>query len=344
MHPWKSYGDTDFITGLRAYAAFAVILVHSGGAGLRQLGSLGQHIAGLGATGVYVFFVISGFSVAASYNASASYPEYLARRLLRIAPLYYVWLLIAAATAGLSYWGHQFRVHLDPYNWFMHLSFLSFLDYRVANSVLGVEWSIPVEVFWYLVLPFLFRLIMRHRLGVPVALVASFCAYLAVRELGRFLPLSPDDAALAIRWSPLPYVFSYCLGVCAYKIRRPAGDVSIAIVLAAAVAYVFVPPDRIDPFIAVSVVTFALICIGSGQSVICRALFTNRVALFLGAISYGVYLSHFPLKAMMGVEGGGLSAFLLIAAAATVVSTLTYYVVEQPCRQLAGRLPRLARA
>ncbi len=37
----------------------------------------------------------------------------------------------------------------------MHFAFVSFLDYRIANSLIGVEWTIPVEVFWYIFLPFL---------------------------------------------------------------------------------------------------------------------------------------------------------------------------------------------
>lgn len=85
----KNYGDTDFITGMRAFAAIAVVLIHSGGAGLRDLGDFGNNLADLGRTGVYVFFVISGFSVASSYSSSNGYFDYINKRLWRIAPLYY---------------------------------------------------------------------------------------------------------------------------------------------------------------------------------------------------------------------------------------------------------------
>ena len=66
----KDYGDTNFITGMRAYAALAVVLIHAGGGGLRDIGQMGDNIANLGLAGVYVFFVISGFSVASSYLAT----------------------------------------------------------------------------------------------------------------------------------------------------------------------------------------------------------------------------------------------------------------------------------
>jgi peptidoglycan/LPS O-acetylase OafA/YrhL len=71
--PHKDYGDSSFITGMRAFAALAVVLIHSGGAGFRELGAIGNNIADFGKVGVYVFFVISGFSVASSYENSSCY-------------------------------------------------------------------------------------------------------------------------------------------------------------------------------------------------------------------------------------------------------------------------------
>ncbi len=58
----KNYGNTNFITGMRAFAALAVIMIHAGGAGFRELGEIGKNVANFGAAGVFVFFVISGFS------------------------------------------------------------------------------------------------------------------------------------------------------------------------------------------------------------------------------------------------------------------------------------------
>ena len=52
----KDYGSTSFITGIRAFAAMAVVLIHAGGAGLRNLGSFGNNIVNFGQAGVYVFF------------------------------------------------------------------------------------------------------------------------------------------------------------------------------------------------------------------------------------------------------------------------------------------------
>ena len=55
----KKYNDTNYITGLRAFAALGVVLIHSGGAGLREFGNIGNFIVDLGRTGVFVFFVVT---------------------------------------------------------------------------------------------------------------------------------------------------------------------------------------------------------------------------------------------------------------------------------------------
>ena len=98
ISPIRNYGDTTFITGMRAYACFAVVLIHAGGGGLRSLGAIGNRIVDLGGQGVAVFFVISGFSVSAAYSTSDSYMDYINKRLWRITPLYYFWIAISVLT------------------------------------------------------------------------------------------------------------------------------------------------------------------------------------------------------------------------------------------------------
>jgi peptidoglycan/LPS O-acetylase OafA/YrhL len=57
----KNYKDTNFIAGVRAFAAFATVLISAGGFGLREFSLIGNHIGNFGAQGIAVFFVISGF-------------------------------------------------------------------------------------------------------------------------------------------------------------------------------------------------------------------------------------------------------------------------------------------
>ena len=79
----KQYGDTDFVTGMRAYAALAVLITHAGGGGLIELGDIASRLVALGGQGVAVFFVISGYSVSASYVASKGFVDYAGSNMKR---------------------------------------------------------------------------------------------------------------------------------------------------------------------------------------------------------------------------------------------------------------------
>jgi peptidoglycan/LPS O-acetylase OafA/YrhL len=137
----KSYGDTDFITGLRAVAMFMVILIHSGGAGLRELGGFGNNFVDVGRTGVYIFFVISGFSVAQSYLCSQGFIPYFLKRMFRIIPLYYtVWLIVAGVSYALGLQGSF--ISGQPYVLkyiLLALGYILYLDSASSRGFLGVE-------------------------------------------------------------------------------------------------------------------------------------------------------------------------------------------------------------
>jgi len=210
----RSYGDTDFITGLRCIAATMVIVIHT--AALREFGAMGEIVTDNGKYGVQIFFVISGFTVARTYRAAGTFGPYFGRRLMRIAPLYYTvitayFLLILWATLPRPYWMTLYGSAPDLYNYLMHLSFLSAWDTRVANSLIGLEWSIPIEVFWYAVLPLLLPVA-----GATGRIAAVFGALLVLSALTRvashlWLPPHADHflpISISARWpsgrAPVP--------------------------------------------------------------------------------------------------------------------------------------------
>lgn len=340
----KNYGDTNFITGMRAFAALAVVLIHAGGAGFRELGIVGNNIADFGRTGVYVFFVISGFSVASSYETSNGYLDYINKRLWRIAPLYYFWLavmIILGVTA--TYWQKQLNAEIDSYNLFLHVFFLSFLDYRITNSIIGVEWSISIEVFWYFALPLLL-VGGSDKMKTLLALFVSLLVYLLSVKFPHFLPVDEGNAALAMHWSPIPYVLAYALGITAYRFRNickhsnALGNCVLALSIVLVGVYVWHPTIITklfyDEFIFVSVVTTALILFGTNKSLLFRLIFNNSAVQFLGVVSYGIYLCHLPLLSLIAridepILSNPTFRFVLVSMLAVSVSALTYYLFEQ---------------
>jgi len=82
-------------------------------------------------------------------------------------------------------------------------------------------------------------------------------------------------------------------------------------------------------FLALVILAIAL------SSRITRALFENRAMVFLGTVSYSIYLWHYPVSELvarqMNLPATGRIGFALAAFAATVaVSAVSYYAVERP--------------
>lgn len=348
----KSYGDTDFITGMRALAALAVVFIHAGGAGLREFGESANNLTDLGRAGVYVFFVISGFSVAQSLISSRGYFDYLNKRIWRIAPLYYFWLIVTILLSVTAmYWQDRFGVKVDAYNIIMHFGFLSFLDYKITNSIMGVEWSISIEVFWYLLVPVL--LLLSKRRIVLLAMVAiSAIIHKQIEKHAGLLPIAPEDANVAAYWSPLPYLFSFCLGIAAFRTREAlsaSGRFGDFVLLASGlliVAYCVFPTEiRMvfrDDFFLMSWITFAMIVAGSSNSSLFNGLLANRFVVFVGTISYGVYLCHMPLINLLAKFSPDLAAnkllyFIVVSALSCLISFVTFHTIEKPGGALGKR-------
>jgi peptidoglycan/LPS O-acetylase OafA/YrhL len=92
--------------------------------------------------------------------------------------------------------------------------------------------------------------------------------------------------------------------------------------------------------VAVAVVLFCVITAQAGS--LARAL-ANPVLVYLGTISYGLYLWHFPLYSLLDAGRMHLYGLPLLAVrigVTVVVATASYYLVEQPIRQ--GRMASLA--
>ena len=340
----RSYGETDFITGIRAIAATMVVVIHTGA--FSGWGSVGDAITSAGKYGVDVFFVVSGFTIAKTIADAQDYRSYLMRRLFRIVPLYWATITFAflLASFGLvvSTWMTEFAVAPDLRNLLMHFAFVSFLDYRVANSLIGVEWTIPVEVFWYIFLPFLlpfaqgiWRLIL---MCLGLLLVAVVIGLIAKQVLGTTLP---------VRWSPIAYAHYFLIGSFAYSMRwrlqasdgrSPALACWLAVFIAI-LCLVLNFPGRGELLSLMVAVLLASLTPSGAKGI--NSILTWRPLLFVGSISYSVYLLHMISIALLrgvGIEPKiGLVNFLVVYILTLVLSALTYRLIERPSNEFGRR-------
>lgn len=341
----RSYAGTDFITGLRAFAATMVVVMHTGA--LAAFGPLGIAITSAGKYGVDVFFVISGFTIAKTFTSAPSYRAYFARRIFRILPLYWVaivvGLLMARSEVEVSFWMGDLGARPDMYNLILHLAMVSYLDFRVANSILGVEWTIPIEVFWYAVLPLLMhrtQTMLRTGGAVLILLVlTAVTAYVSKKALGT---------SLASKWSPVASGHWFFIGALTYVLRERLGATQgprlTWLASGAALIYLaaFVMPFSGRGEVIGLATAVLLTCVSAKRAKWVVAVLTVRPMLFLGSISYSIYLLH-PLV-IAGVHWAGVDVgqplvhFLLVYVLTVGLSFLTYLMIERPSNDLGRRV------
>ena len=168
------------IQTLRALAAVFVVVFHAMGYARQS----GWHVGiPIGAFGVDVFFVVSGFVMVLTTQRSTAPGKFLADRLTRIAPLYWfvttARIFVALAVPALG------ALRLDPLQVFTSYTFLPWHDSEgLLVPVLPVGWTLTYEMTFYCAfaalglraerLALLFGGMVLFGLAVPLPLIAAW--------------------------------------------------------------------------------------------------------------------------------------------------------------------------
>jgi peptidoglycan/LPS O-acetylase OafA/YrhL len=330
------------IDGLRAVAVLAVIAFHACPA----------YLPG-GFIGVDMFFVISGYLISgiiykAQREGTFSYADFYARRVKRIFPallaavalcLAYGWLVLLPTEYA------QLGGHVAAGTVFLqNVAFWNesgYFDTSASLKPLLHLWSLAVEEQIYLVFPplVLFALWMRWPM-VPVLavlLVASFAAnlFMAGRSVSADFFLTPFRAWEFLGGAILAWLHDRRGQSSERSWLGEAASWTGVLLLAAGMAWI---TDR-EPYPgwrAVVPVVGTLLVIAAG-----RPASFNRWALSLapvvwvGLISYPLYLFHWPLISFVHIIKGATPDPKLIAAAvglSFVFAVVTYYCLERQLR------------
>jgi peptidoglycan/LPS O-acetylase OafA/YrhL len=367
------------LDGVRAIAALSVVVVHvSDRSGFSRHQIAGALTARLN-VGVALFFVLSGFLLYRPFVAAridglptTTVAHYLRRRALRILPGYWVALAVTAGvgwvTFALGWWRYVF--FLQPYN-----------IYSLFSGI-NPAWTLAIEVLFYLSLPVWVVVARRMLAGRPRAVqlraelwavgalavfgiafraaaaliengslwVISYPAHLAWFAGGMGLallslwledrpaprPLRPLVASPAACWGTA--LLAYL--VAAYAIGLPRGIGSSPTPLQNVAGHV------LYLVIAVLVTLPAVVRppagAARGASAAIRGLLGHPLALWLGAISYGIFLYHHPLLDWLVRRGfldsapglPYLDLMVVVVCGTIVMGAASYYLVERPFLRL----------
>ena len=311
----------------------------------------------IGWIGVDLFFVISGFVIASSVMSGLGKGHGLAefrlrfaeRRWRRIAPLYFLTILatLFLVQPDLLVQG----VRTIAFHVGTHVLFIHNLWFSTHGSINGPNWSVALEMQFYLMMMLLGPwLVGKRPLLVAVALVVVAVAYRAVAfHLG--------GGATAEAWKMHIYVSQLpgCLdefgvGIAlAIAARQGLGRwllprfphflawTLVAFLVMTVAMKVFWPRADYWPHWQMVVGWRSLLALGFGGVVLAALCVPASLATvlwplrYLGEISYGIYLWHLPVLLTLvgfGIEGG-MRLLAMTAAGTILLAAFSWHFVEQ---------------
>jgi peptidoglycan/LPS O-acetylase OafA/YrhL len=320
-------------------------------------------------TGLVVFFLISGFLLYRPFLAARGNravgditPRYLLRRAVRILPAYWVALTVCEVWLDLP------GVFSD--HWWVSYGLLQSWTTEWQLTGLGVAWSLGVEVTFYLALP-LFALFLQNRgagggrgaRGMRVELTtlgtlvifgilfhSTICPDLGFPQLVQTLPATIQWFALGMFLAVLEMAGTQLLPRIRERLSDPLVCWTIAAAAFALIASEWIGdiglPDEIGE--TIELVLYGIVAVGllapavlSDGLWIVRRLFANRVLLYLGTVSYGIYLYHLPIVFHFYYSDfiserrfQTLTVALVVFAASVALGSASWYLVERPLMRL----------
>ncbi|KFC01038.1 exopolysaccharide production protein [Trabulsiella guamensis ATCC 49490] len=257
----------------------------------------------LGRLGIYAvtaFYIISGMALYLAHRAdkwsSSQYGIFIARRFLRLAPVY--WVALIAFTV--FYCGFVNGFTFDKWRYVQNIFLLFGITNPTKYMIMG-GWSIGNEVVFYLFFP-IFIVMVKNRMLASVLLVLSVLLLLYC----SFFMINPS-VTLARQWAtyinPLNQVYYFIFGILAAKWFLPLvgtnKKICISLALLLFLIFILYPASGNQAIIihGITKLVFSMITLG-----LCVLFFLmqnlqnikplHTILYFLGNVSYPLYLLH----------------------------------------------------
>lgn len=339
-------GRLDALTGIRGVAALIVVGFH-----MHLLTLWPGTLLMRGYVGVELFFVLSGFILSFVYDrafasGAATWPRFIALRLGRIYPAYFVVFLLCllmqaaiellhlphgeASDYGLAAFAVAYALMVQSWGLFAEHDFN------------GPAWSISAEWLCYLAFPLLLRLTRPVRGVVPVLGVIALCLVLYF-FIGRDGGLIFSAKVFTPR-----VVMCFVIGMMLWRLttfelgaNRALGWITDAAAVALTALVLANPTHELAAPLIVVLIAVLLFGLSYGRGGTAWLL-SRPAMLYLGEISYSIYLLHWlvllttmRLWNFIPPQWTGrnhLAASLVAVALSLLLAALLYHLVERPAR------------
>lgn len=343
------------LTGLRFFSICAVFASHAALFSAMRTGNDYSALYPLGALGVSLFFILSGFVLTYSARDTDTTTAFWRRRFFKIYPSHAAaWAVVMALIvfAGVSRVppGVAVPASHDIANLFLVQTLLPW-QFSVDGGN-GVAWSLVCELIFYLLFPVIYPLVRKIRgerltlAAVAVVAVAWLLplGYLALGGTPAGSPIGADLSALQLGFAyfwPFSRLPEFVLGMVLARLATHRRGAGIGILPATALLVVFVVVGQLTlPDI---LLTSAITVIPLGLLIHATATVDIRAAksflrlpsvVFLGKISYAFYLLHFTALMVVYFYFPAAWSNVLVLVAAFALGHLAawglYTLVERP--------------
>ena len=339
------------LEGLRGLASLWVVLGH-----ICILSDFHFPILSDPSMGVDLFILLSGYLMAKNYmerkdvepwTASSTFKKFWLRRFFRIAPLYYVLLILAIALG--SYFGEARDTIATYYpatqtntsrysdgtfmNIFTHITFLfGFLPYYSFNTVLP-DWSIGLEMQFYILFPFIMLGVLKFGFARTCIMVVMLCLITRVLFPNYFLSF-PMPSMILIKLNVFIAGMLIAIGVHSSKVNY----IILAILATIISLYQHDSINKIRYAAQIVMILMMATILWSRpeHSIIAKILrvprwtLTNKFSVFLGDVSYSVYLLHLMIVLpvisllLINTDFSLFSSTLRFGLATLIIMPITY--------------------
>lgn len=350
------------LDGFRALAVLAVIIYHA------NITVFGVHWFPGGLFGVDVFFVLSGFLITGIIrnqmdSNSFSFVDFYWRRAKRIVPALLTMLIVTSIVAyifllpdDLVKYAQSLKSTLyfgSNYFWLNEDSYIS--DDSIYKPLLHT-WSLAVEWQFYIVFPvvvwFINKFFKQYLFGIMLAL-----ALLSLQYAQFIVPNFPDEAFYLLpsrAWELMlggmaTYFNRNCIINSLPGSLRNFAFKALPILGLFMILHsmVFMDHNILHPsfLTLIPVLGTCLFIMFSHEGELANDFFSLRPVVFIGVISYSLYLWHQPIFVFFRfIESERFSflQFILLVTVTLILSVITLKVVESPFRKPSSNLTKLS--
>lgn len=329
------------LDGLRCFAVLLVVAFHCWVPGFEG-----------GFVGVDTFFVLSGFLITSLLNSEyrrtgrVDLSRFFKNRALRLCPALLL-MLVAYIAAGPYLWpGDEMADRLAE----AMLAGFYLSDYSRAfwdtPNLLSHTWSLAVEAKFYLLMSVAFWWLMRggHRPALPLLLLYALAFQWRLMNVSTSFDWDEIYYRLDTHASGL--VLGALLAVWQVEVDRWKAwiceGVAIASICVIAVCVTTLRWGDADALTwgipAAELASGALVVVATRRDGLLRSVLAAKPIVYVGLVSYGIYLWHYPLARLWRSELDWQLTYLSVFGVSLALAAASYHWVERPLRDYRRRI------